>query len=215
MLNQTKGLLRGCLVASLLTTACYTGAPDDGFEAAAGERVALLNPLDEALHLDDEDARPRFIAGQRVLNISLMPEAQRPADVPDSFAAVPTETLETWQVLESDVDEAIEDFWLDVAQSPDFDRFRSQWLECVDTDASSEADVLREIETLHDSGQHEDASALESRADGCTSALASSFNDAVRPVYEAWAEANAPLMNEYRSVVMGATDFTATIPDPE
>lgn len=210
MLNDSKRLLCLTLAAPLLVlSACYTGvAEEDLAQGADQERVALLNPLDEALALDSGDIRPRFIAGQQALNIAAMPEAQRPEGV--AFAQVAPDALQAWQGLEAEVDAAVEDFWLDVAQSPEFDTFRSQWLECVDTDAASQGDVLEKIQTLHENGEHEEATELELKADSCTSELAESFNAAAKPVYQAWANANAPLVNEYRTMVMGAaTDFAA------
>ncbi len=213
MLNDSDLFLRLALATSLLAlSACYSGVSDDGFAAASEseERVALLNPLDEALGLDTADTLPKFVAGQRALHIAVMPEEQRPKEIADAFVSVAPETVETWKVLEDDIDRAVEDFWLDVAQSPEFDTFRSQWLECVDEDFASQADVFEAIQGLHEGGDHDEAIALEAKAEACTSSLAESFNAAARPVYQAWADANAPLIHDYRSTVMSAaTDFAA------
>lgn len=217
MLSGSNLLGRLALVTSLLTVvACYTGGPQESLATDADDRVALLNPLDKALALDQGDTRPRFIAGQLALNIAVMPEAQRPEGIADAYAAVAPETVQAWQTLEADVDAAVEDFWQDVAESPEFDTFRAQWLECIDEDATSQVEVLRQIVSLHESGEHDQAIALEAKADGCTSTLADSFNAAAGPVYQAWADANAPLMKEYRTMVMGAaTDFTTATPESD
>jgi len=205
MLRKSITLRRLALAAPLLSiAACYTGSPQQEAPEEAEDPVKLLNPLDEALNLNDIAVRPRFLAGQHALTVTAMPEERRSERLSETFVEVDPERVTAWQALEAQVETAVDDFWLDVAESPEFDTFRVQWLNCVEGDYASQPDVFTEIERLHEGGEHNEANALEAKADSCMSSLADSFNTTAQPIFEAWSNSNAKLLADYRSVVMEA-----------